>query len=80
MSEINFISSGKLGDVVEFGLGVVHVGSSSITISCEVRNKVSKQTIISVDEIVFVAIDAEGRPKKHGLQIKKFSERALSVC
>lgn len=71
MSEINFVSSGKLGDMVEFGLGVVEVGSSSITISCEVRNKVSKQIIISIDKIVFVCINEKGRPKRHGVQIEQ---------
>jgi len=33
--------------------------------SCEVRNKDTKQTIIKIDKIVFVAVDENGRPKPH---------------
>lgn len=68
ISEINFIAPGELGDVVEFGLEVIAVGTSSITVSCEVRNKQSKQTIIGIDKLVFVCVDEEGKPEKHGLQ------------
>ncbi|WP_101760567.1 acyl-CoA thioesterase [Oceanicoccus sp. KOV_DT_Chl] len=69
MSEINFSAPGELGDVVEFGLGVVAVGNSSITVCCEVRNKESKQTIIGIDRIVFVCVDENGQPQNHGLNI-----------
>lgn len=66
MSEINFVSSAKTGDIVEIGCELVSVGTTSITISCEVRNKGTKQTIIKIDKIVFVMIDENGKPKPHG--------------
>lgn len=65
MSEINFISSGKLGDVIEIGCDLVSVGNTSIVICCEVRNKATKQTIIKIDKIVFVLLDENGKPKPH---------------
>ena len=65
MSEINFVSSGHLGDVIEIGCDLVSVGKTSITICCEVRVKSSKKTIIKVDKIVFVMVDENGKPKEH---------------
>lgn len=65
MSEINFVSSARTGDVVEIGCELVGVGTTSITICCEVRNKVTKQTIIKIEKIVFVLLDESGKPKAH---------------
>lgn len=66
MSEIDFIASAKTGDVIEIGCELVKMGTTSITISCEVRNKDTKQTIIRIDKIVFVLLDENGKPKPHG--------------
>lgn len=65
MSEVNFVSSAKLGDVIEIGCELVSVGTTSITIECEVRNKDTKQSIIKIDKIVFVMVDENGRPVPH---------------
>ena len=65
MSEINFVSSAKLGDVIEIGMELIKFGRTSITVKCEVRTKFQKQTIITIDEIVFVHVDELGRPKPH---------------
>ena len=37
MSEINFVDSGELGDVIEIGMETVKFGTTSITVRCEVR-------------------------------------------
>jgi acyl-CoA hydrolase len=66
MSEINFVSSAVLGDVVEIGCELVRFGTTSITIACEVRNKDTKQSIIKIDKIVFVLLHKNGNPKPHG--------------
>jgi len=66
ISEINFISSAKHGDVVEIGFDTVAFGTSSITMSCLARNKNTKQNILSIEKIVFVKLDEEGRPSPHG--------------
>ncbi|NGP88930.1 acyl-CoA thioesterase [Fodinibius halophilus] len=68
MSEINFVSSAGLGDIIEIGMETVEFGKSSITVRCEVRNKFSKDTIIKIDEIVFVHVDENGRPRPHGIE------------
>lgn len=66
MSDINFESTAVLGEVVEIGTALVKFGRSSITVSCEVRNKNTKKTIISVGEIVFVNLGPDGKPMPHG--------------
>ena len=66
ISEINFVSSARYGDVLEIGFDTVALGSSSITMACIARNKKTKETILSIDKIVFVLLDAEGNPTPHG--------------
>jgi acyl-CoA hydrolase len=39
ISEINFMSPGYQGDVIEIGVDVVSIGRTSITLAVDVRNK-----------------------------------------
>jgi len=66
MSEINFMSSAKKGDIIEIGIEVVKFGTSSLVLKCEVRNKMTRETIITVDRITMVNLDNDGNPKPHG--------------
>jgi len=66
MSEINFRSSARQGDIVEIGIDVVRFGNTSITLKCEVRNIMTRETIISIDTVTMVSLDADGKPVKHG--------------
>lgn len=65
MSEINFRSSARQGDIVEIGIDAVKFGNTSITLACEVRNIMTRDTIITIDSITMVSLDEEGRPKAH---------------
>lgn len=78
ISEINFVSSAKQGDIIEIGIEAVHFGSSSITLKCDVRNKMTHQTIITVDKIVMVNLDADGNPAPHGKTQIEFVKDRLS--
>jgi acyl-CoA hydrolase len=66
MSEINFRSSAKQGDIIEIGIDVVKFGNSSLTLKCEVRNIMTLDTIITIDAITMVSLDEDGKPKAHG--------------
>lgn len=66
MSEINFMSSAKQGDVIEIGIEVLRFGTTSIVLKSEVRNKMTHEKIITVDNITMVNLDDNGRPKPHG--------------
>ncbi len=66
MSEINFTSSAKQGDVIEIGIDVVRFGNTSITLECEVRNMMTRETIITIDKTVMVNLGEDGKPKAHG--------------
>ena len=65
ISEIDFVSSAKQGDVIEIGLAFKNIGRTSISFSCEVRNVFTKQTIIKIENIVFVKVDENGTPTPH---------------
>lgn len=66
ISEIDFVSTAVVGDIIEFGMELVKVGTTSITLACDVRNKITKQTIVKIDKIVFVLLDENGKPTPHG--------------
>lgn len=67
ISKIDFKAPAKLGDIVEIGTKVSKIGTTSITISCTIRNMTTEQEIVTVDEIVFVHLGEDGRPKPHGI-------------
>ena len=66
ISEINFVASAIEGDLVDMGLVPTKFGNTSITMRAEVRNMVTRKSILTVDRIVFVGLDSEGRPSPHG--------------
>jgi acyl-CoA thioesterase YciA len=67
MSAINFIAPAFQGDVVEIGIALKKVGETSITLEAVVRDLTTQREIVSIDEIVFVCLDDEGKPTKHSL-------------
>ncbi|MCH2032652.1 MAG: acyl-CoA thioesterase [Tenacibaculum sp.] len=66
MSEIDFVSSARQGDIIEIGIDVVKFGRTSITLNCTVRNKLTRKDIITIDKIIMVSLDDEGNPVAHG--------------
>ncbi len=66
MSEIDFVSSAKQGDIIEIGIEIVKFGASSITLNCEVRNKLTHKTILEIDKIIMVSLGEDGKPISHG--------------
>ena len=66
MSEINFRSSAKQGDIIEIGIDVVKFGNSSLTLKCEARNMMTRETIITIDHTTMVSLGTGGKPKAHG--------------
>lgn len=77
MSEINFRSSVKQGDIVEIGIDVVKFGMSSLTLKCEARNIMTRETIITIDTITMVSLGTDGKPKAHGKTAIEFVRNRL---
>lgn len=73
MSEIDFVSSAKQGNIIEIGLEFISVGRTSITFKCEVRNAFSKKTIISIEKIVFVKVNEQEQPVPHNMTLQTLS-------
>lgn len=66
ISEINFISAPVKGDIIELGIVATEFGRSSITMRCEVRNKLTREAILSIDKMIFVNLGEDGKPMPHG--------------
>jgi len=66
MSEINFMASAKKGDIVEIGIEVTKFGRTSITMKCEARNKMTRETILTVENMTMVNLGPKGKPAPHG--------------
>ena len=66
ISEVDFVAPSRQGEVIEIGMDVVKFGKSSLTLCVMVRNKDTKQTVVKIDRIVFVAVDECGKPTSHG--------------
>ncbi|MGH1386335.1 acyl-CoA thioesterase [Kordia sp.] len=78
MSEIDFKSSAKKGDIVEIGIEVAKFGKSSITLKCEVRNKMTHETILTIENIVMVNLDVDGNSLPHGKDKVEFVSDRLN--
>lgn len=66
ISEIEFLSSARQGDLIELGMLATAFGRTSITMRAEVRNMITKERILAIERIVFVGVDEDGRPLPHG--------------
>ncbi|UOX33236.1 acyl-CoA thioesterase [Flavobacterium sediminilitoris] len=66
MTEINFMSSAKQGDIIELGIEVIKFGRTSLILKCEARNKMTRETILTIDSITMINLDENGKPKPHG--------------
>ncbi len=78
MSEINFMSTATQGEIIEIGIEVVKFGKSSLTLNCEVRNKMTQETIVTVDNIIMVNLDENGKPLPHGKTKVEFVKDRLA--
>ena len=66
MSTVDFVSSARLGDIVEIGCEALKFGTTSISVKCQVRRMATADLITEVGEIVFVNVDDGARPVAHG--------------
>ncbi|KAA9132367.1 acyl-CoA thioesterase [Microbacterium caowuchunii] len=66
ISEINFEASALQGDLIEMGLTATHFGRTSLTMRAVVRNMITRKRILTIERIVFVSVDEDGRPTPHG--------------
>ena len=78
MSEINFMASAKKGDIIEIGIEVIKFGNSSLTMKSEVRNKMTRETILTIDKIIMVNLGPDGKPKPHGKTEVEYVKDRLS--
>ena len=66
MSEIDFISAPKQGDIVEIGIVATKFGRTSLTLRCEVRDKLNRCAILTIDKMIFDNLNENDEPTPHG--------------
>ncbi len=66
ISEINFISAPVQGDIIELGIVATDFGRTSVTMRCEVRNKLTRAPILSIEKLIFVNLGPDDKPAPHG--------------
>jgi acyl-CoA thioesterase YciA len=80
MSEIDFASSARQGDLIEIGIRGTQFGRTSLTMRAEVRNMITRTRILTIEKIVFVSVDAEGQPLPHGFSEITYNRDRLPVA
>ncbi|MFC7765666.1 acyl-CoA thioesterase [Leucobacter soli] len=81
ISEVNFEASARQGDLIEMGLIATDFGRTSITMRAEVRNMITRKTILTIERIVFVNLGEDGRPAPHGYtEITYDRDRTPGAC
>ena len=76
ISNIEFLSTARIGDIIEIGMEVVDMGRTSITLKCLVRKKGTETILTQIDKIVFVLVGRDGKPKPH-YQIFELTSEAV---
>lgn len=66
ISEVGFVASAQRGDLLQLEFTIDAFGRTSLTLSCRVENAVTGEEILTLDRIVFVALDASGASVPHG--------------
>ena len=74
ISNIEFLSTARIGDIIEIGMEVVDMGRTSITLTCLVRKKGTERILTQINEIVFVLVGRDGKPKPHYQNFELTSE------
>ena len=65
ISDINFQDKAEKGDIIEIGMDAVKFGKTSLTLRCEVRNMMTRRSIISIDTLIMVNLGVDGKPTPH---------------
>jgi len=78
LSEIDFKSSAKKGDIIEIGIDILKFGNTSITLTCEARNIMTKDIILTIDKITMVCLDEEGKPTPHGKLVRDLNNSNIN--
>lgn len=67
ISEIDFVSPAKVGEIVEIGVEAVHFGTTSLGLHVIVRNKNTGKIILEIERMTFVLVDENNKKIPHGV-------------
>lgn len=69
IDRINFVSTARIGTIVRITSRIESVGSSSITFSIIAKDDMTDAHIATIDKIVFVCVDGNHTPVRHGIEL-----------
>src|SRR5690606_37766633 len=77
MSEFNLLSASKQGDIIDLGMKATKSCTTSITMECEVRNKITCKSVLTIEKMVFVSVEENGNPTPHGKTKTTYTDSRL---
>ena len=76
ISNVEFLSTARIGDIVEIGIEAIDMGRRSTTLKCVVRKRGSDTIRTQIERTVFVLVDRQGRPKPHNQTLDALQKTA----
>ncbi len=73
ISDIVFKRPVQRGELIRIAVCLTEVGRTSLTFRVKVTTHGSRKPVITVERVVYVALDEEGRPRAHG--VKKIASK-----
>ena len=71
IDRINFVATARIGSIVKIVSTVVDVGTTSITFAIVAKDDITNATLATIDKIVFVCVDGNHTPIKHGIELNE---------
>ena len=70
IDQINFISTARSGDIIHIVTTLENSGTTSLTYRVEAKEEISGRKVASISRIVFVAVDDQGQPVPHNVNVE----------
>ena len=69
IDKISFVSKANAGDIMFIETTLKKAGKTSLTFEVSVWEEVSKRLVAELSNIIFVAVDGDGIPRKHNVTL-----------
>ena len=69
IDSVDFVKKARAGDIMKIVSTLSKVGKTSLTFNITVFEDISKEKVAQVGQLVFVSVNHQGRPVKHGVTL-----------
>ena len=67
IDEVSFVKKVHAGDIMKIVSTLTNSGQTSLTFKISVFEDISKEKVAEIGKLVFVSVNHQGRPVKHGV-------------